>query len=600
MNVKLTIFAAAIGTAFTIAAEEQLNKEITIERDIVPEVHAASRPAVFPSQLRFTATQRTLDAIDYSKPSEFGPHISTLEPAATEAATPQTPYRGYVDAGYFPAANAGVSAGYSIIGNNATQLNAWAQLNNRRYEAAPLDGLEKETFSHLQGRIGVDFTHRFGSPGTLTASTDFNFATFRQPWSILARSIAASAEAAPGATIKLPSVENQNVLGWNINALWLGHATDDIDYHIGAKFGIYNFSKGLPLPDDTPFDLTLPAVHQTDFDIRLGIARKLSAGASAGIDAEVSMLSFNSYVQSFSDIDYDDTETTLRPDGRTVGIVTFTPYYRIAHGMYSVKIGARIDFTVNSGKKFHIAPDVLLGINPAEGFGASLKLGGGEKLNPLQELSEFSPYICQSMAYGVSNRPITADLALRFGPLKGASLTVDLGYAAANNWLLPYSLDGQLMFAPSKIRSLKAGATARWTFRRLLSVYAKFETVLGNDDKNTWLEWRDRARHVLTAGLTLNPIRNLTIDASYEWRMKRRMPVVGSSVWVDETAPTDNLPVDFSLGNVSNLNVGAAYRLTEAFTVFARIENVLNAHCYELPFVPAQGLNGLLGVGFKF
>ena len=34
--------------------------------------------------------------------------------------------------------------------------------------------------------------------------------------------------------------------------------------------------------------------------------------------------------------------------------------------------------------------------------------------------------------------------------------------------------------------------------------------------------------------------------------------------------------------------------------VFARVDNVLDSESYMLPLVPAQGLNGLVGVAWKF
>ena len=270
-----------------------------------------------------------------------------------------------------------------------------------------------------------------------------------------------------------------------------------------------------------------------------------------------------------------------------------------------MKIGARIDFTFNSGKKFHIAPDVLLGVNPSDGFGASLRIGGGETLNTMQSLTAYSPYICQAMAYGVSNRPLTADLALRFGPLQGASITLDLGYNAANNWLMPYSLDDMLMFAPTKLRSFKAGATARWTFRRLLALEARFHTVLGNSEKASCPEWRDRARRVLGVGVKVTPIRRLSVNLAYELRMKRSMPVAGGNEYLFSTAEIAaaqllDEPLCFDLKNVSNLSVGASYRLTDAFTVFARVENALNTRSYLMPLVADQGISGLFGVGYKF
>lgn len=609
MNRLYIPFAVAALAAFSASAQEQLTKEITIEREIVPEVHAASRPNLFPTQLKFTTAPRSLDAIDYGKTSDFGPHIATLEPALTAPAAPLTPYRGYVDLGYFPAANIGVSAGYSIISTASTGLNIHAQFNNRQYKARPFDGLEKGTFRHLQGRIGVDFSHQFGNAGKLQIATGVNLASFNRPWSVIDRSVAETM-AVQYPDTEIPAVQKQSVFGWETDALWNGRANSHLTYYIGAGFDIYNFSKALPLGETTDatgatVEFTLPAVHQTGFNIDLGVAERISGSASAGLDINASFLHYNSYMQPYTGSAAGDNGLTDLPGGKTVGVASLTPYYRLTSNIYTLKLGARIDFTFNSGKKFHVAPDVLFGVNPAEGFGASLHLGGGEKLNPLQELAEFSPYICQSMAYGVSNRPITGDFALRFGPVKGASLTLNLSYAAANNWLLPYNVENQLVFAPSKLRSFKAGATARWSFRRLLAFEASFETVFGNDEKNTWLEWRDRARRVFSASAEITPIKNLSVSLAYELRMKRSMPAVLSDteLTTDITGDTPDAygePYRFDLKNVSSLNVGAAYRLTGAFTVFGRVENLLNTRSYIMPLLPDQGLTGLVGVGYKF
>lgn len=601
----IPMLAAAV--LAVLPARGQLSKEITIDREIVPEVHSATRPDIYPSQLKFTATQRQLQARDYTRISEFGPHIGTLEPASTEPAAPLTPYRGYVDLGYFPAANAGLSAGYTIVGTDATQLSIWGQLNNRQYKSAPLEGMDKETFRQTQGKLGIDLSHKFGTAGRLTVATDVNFLSFKQPWSLIDRSLAKKeAEDAPTGPTEIPSAIGQSALGWNLDALWEGRANNRLTYYIGAAFNIFNFSKGLPTDEDNPATPEIPAVKQTGYGVRLGVADRISDIARVGLDVNADFLHFNSYLQpdAFTETD-PDNETFTLPGGKTVGIASIIPYYSLTTGIYRVKIGARIDFTFNSGKKFHIAPDVLLGVNPSDGFGASLRIGGGETLNTMQSLTAYSPYICQAMAYGVSNRPLTADLALRFGPLQGASITLDLGYNAANNWLMPYSLDNMLMFAPTKLRSFKAGATARWTFRRLLALEARFHTVLGNGEKASCPEWRDCARRVLGVGVEVTPIKRLSVNLAYELRMKRSMPVAGGNEYMFSTAEIAaaqmlDEPLCFDLKNVSNLSVGASYRLTDAFTVFARVENALNTRSYLMPLVADQGISGLFGVGYKF
>ena len=60
------------------------------------------------------------------------------------------------------------------------------------------------------------------------------------------------------------------------------------------------------------------------------------------------------------------------------------------------------------------------------------------------------------------------------------------------------------------------------------------------------------------------------------------------------------MPVRAGLKDVSELGVGASYRVTDAFTVFACVDNLLNTETYMLPLVPEQGFSGLAGVTFKF
>lgn len=578
---KNKIYAAALTAVLIPAgamAQEQLSKEITVEREIVPEVRAASRLDLYPRQLTFTPQNRSLGFSDGSVRAEVNPGIAMLEPAATEPAAAPTPYRGYLDAGYFPAANASVSAGYAILSGASTGLGVWTQLNNLSYKGKPAEELGKETFRRFAGKVGVDFSHAFSEANRLEVNTRVGYSSFLQPWSVIELSADENA-----------STETQNVLQWDLDARWRGRAGENLRYHAAAGFGLYNFSKGLPLDEENE----LPALHQTGFDFDLGVEQTINAASSAGVDLTGDFLSYNHFPEL--------TDEGLSDGGKTLGVMSLKPFYRWGNDVVTLKAGVRLDLTFNSGKGFHVAPDVLLGVNPAAGFGAWLRLGGGERMNSFQSLEAFSPYFSQAVAYGVSNMPVTGDLGLRFGPFKGVSVTLTLAYASANNWLLPCEEGGQLLFAPADLRAWKAGAKVGWSFRKLLTLEASFESTLGNDEKQTWIEWRDRARHVLAASVAVKPVERLTIDLGYTLRMKRSMP----SASLNEAMAADPLnpfgmPADFNLKDVSNLSAGAAFAVTDAFTVFARGENLLGTESYLLPYVPAQGATGLVGIGWKF
>ena len=576
MNPRYIVCCASVLVLADALAQEQLSKEITIEREIVPEVRAASRLNVYPRALSFKPQVKSLLISDFTEAAQSDPTISLYEPANTSPAAMPTPWRGYLDAGYFPAANVGVSAGYSIIGNNVTRLNIWGQLDNRNYKSAPLSEGTKETFRHLIGRIGVDFAHVFGEAGKLDVATDFGFSSFNQPWSVIEKSL----NDGDG------KIEGQSVAEWNLSAMWKGSANHKLNYHAGASFGIFNFSKGLEMESlnatapgtaALPETITLPAVHQTSFGIDMGVVQQINAASSAGVDLTGDLLSYNHFAAG---------------SGKAFGVGTLKPYYRFGNDVVTLKAGVRLDLTMNCGKAVHVAPDVLFGVNPASGFGGWLRLGGGEHLNSLQSLQAFSPYISQLYAYGVSHMPVTGDLGLRFGPVHGASLTLKLAYASANDWLLPVIADNQLLFSGCNLRSWKAGAQLNWKFREIVVLEASFESTLGNGEKDTWIEWRDRARHVLGASATVTPISPFSVTLSYQMRMKRSMPV-----WDGVIA---DVPAEVGLEDVNNLGIGAAWKFTDALSVFARVDNVLDSESYLLPLVPAQGLNGLVGVAWKF
>lgn len=574
--------ACMCGSVTTATAQGQLSKEITIDREIVPEVRAASRLNIYPRTLSFERQTKSLNFNNYTELTNIPKYITTLEPANTEDAATATPYRGYVDGGYFPAANAALSAGYSIVSKESTLLNVWTQLNNRAYKARPHEELGKVDFKDFTGRLGVDFSHRFGESGSLGISTDVALASFNQLWSLFEKS---SDETKP--------TEGQSFIDWKLSAMWHGNASSHLKYNIGLGFNVFNFSKELPAENFNELHAISAGkpLHQTGFSFRLGIQERVGERAAVGVDWNGDFIRFN-YFMNGNDWTYSHSDNPISAENvkaKTMGVVSLKPYYRFGSKVVTLKLGARVDYTINSGKKLHIAPDAMFAVNPAAGFGLWLGVGGGEHLNTLQSLAAYSHYISQSFAYKVSHMPIKGEFGLRFGPFKGASLTVDVAYASANNWLMPMLAENQLIFRGQDLRSWKVGAQVNWAFRKWFTFEAGFETLLGSKDKNRWFEWRDRARHVASAAVSVKPLDALTVNLSYEMRMKRSMLTTSLEQGIM-----------FDLDDVNNVGIGASYRITNAFTVFGKVNNLLGQKYDLITYVPTQGVTGLVGVGFKF
>ena len=130
------ILTLAMLQAFAQSAVAQgLNKEITVDREIVPverdarrlpllpEVKLPARPAV-----ERTPTQRVVT-------TSVPPTVRLLDPARWTDPLAPPAARGYaVIAAGGPALNADLSAGYRIVAKPATSLSAWLQWNSNVYE----------------------------------------------------------------------------------------------------------------------------------------------------------------------------------------------------------------------------------------------------------------------------------------------------------------------------------------------------------------------------------------------------------------------------------------------------------------------------------
>lgn len=101
---KKSIFASAIAMMVAFPAFSQgLNKEITIEKEIVPEQRAATRMQVTHNVLAPQITRQNLKFSSAGVNATLSPYIMTLDPAFTGNAVNPSPYRGYAAIGYFPA-----------------------------------------------------------------------------------------------------------------------------------------------------------------------------------------------------------------------------------------------------------------------------------------------------------------------------------------------------------------------------------------------------------------------------------------------------------------------------------------------------------------
>lgn len=605
MKLRHILSIGCLAATATVVCAQDLEKEITIDRDIVPAQRAAARPVVFPGVTVPTVTPVSLTMEDSRQALPVSPSLNFYEPARDAGMFPATPWRGYVDLGYFPTVDFGVSAGYSILDKEATKLNVWLQADNRNYDSPTqtvTDDFKWKTFD-ITGGFG--FSQLFGKHNILRLSTDLGYSSWSSPqeWLINGQKFFS------GDLHEDPD-KNLSNFRWHLGGDFSGRGNDQLTYGFGAAVGLFhNQKQEVEWVGGTP-DYYPEAINDMSVSFNARVRHQFSGHVGIGIKAEGDFIRYSSfYTPEMLANDISRNPATADPGSKTVGHIAFTPAVEYNGGSFYGKAGARLGVSFNSGNTFHVAPDIILGINPSASFGAWLKFGGGVQTNSLESVFQKSRFADSRLAYNLSNLAFSTQVGVRVGPFKGASLTLTADYAAANDWLMPFqqaSLTDRVynMFAPSRIRAWKFGARIDWQYRSLVTVALSYECVPADTDDRAWIDWYDRARHVAGASVSVKPISPLTIDLGFTARLDRAQWIEnpGGITYINDQdyIITEPYAGSYDLGDLTNLWAGASWRFTPALTVFARFDNILDKHSAQVFNVPTQGFTGLFGIGYKF
>lgn len=582
--------AVAAMTAPGVCAEEPLSKEITVDHDVVPLKRKAAMPPLEPA-VRLPAVAPaplavTTDPVTVKVPSTD----VTVDPARAAGWTLGTPYRGYVAAGYLPLCNAAVAAGYRIVDTRSTTLSAWLQADFDSYRTSRLNLPEagKSTLTRGDILVGAAMSHTLSSTMRLDASLIYDFNRFNQPmWQ--------------GAD--LPALRWRSVNRLNADVALANNGRES-GFHAALSYGLFANSAPLAEAIGNLTKADLRAATENRFSIDGGIWRATSSESRIGMDARLDMVSTSkgSGVEPYTVGGEPFYMVPVEGSGKryTHGLLTLTPAYTLASGgNLSLRVGARVQLTFNSGKAFHIAPDVDFGWRIFPQLGLRLRAGGGEWQNTLSRLYSVNPYANPYVSYRNSHIPLTADAAITVGPFKGIALEVAGAYAAVNDRMMPVANGySATLFRGVDMRGWRFRAAASYTNGRWGRAEISYEATPKRSYDRGWWEWTDRARSVLAVRLTATPLKPLRIDLGWQLRSGRRL--LDTLIEINDVTDMQLGSRSIDLADMSCLDLGASWRFTPQLSVGLRLENLLADHWLSEGLIPSQGIHGLASVAYQF
>lgn len=557
--------AAIFSLAGISAFAQDINKEITIEKEIVPEQRAATRLPVTHNVLSTSTQGPNLEYNLVDRGVGIVPRFSVLSPSATAAAIEPSPYRGYAAIGYFPIYNLGATAGYNFINNSTTNLGASAEFLGYNYKSGYYNkDLKEQKISCNDVTANIALLHYFDRNQQLTMNIDFGFGKVDMPkW--------------------FEDIDNESLRA-GLDARWK-HGSAVQSYTVGLRGQLFNYLNNNP-------ESLLIRHYENMKEVTFGGDFGMVYGPYS-IDVDGSFRRNGDFDTPVIPAGMNFYQIEHISDSKFISIVSAVPAFTFdnSDGL-RVKAGVKVQYVGGSYGKIRVAPDVHFTYNVFPIFAIQADVIGGEVMNSLADMYRISPFTSPHAAYLTSNIPFDANARFVVGPFKGASAEVFGGYSMARHWLMPY-FDGQ-MYAPVNLDGWHAGVKLSYSYGSWIDVWASGEFA-PNSFKHGYYLWRDHASIVAKGKLTIRPFSKLKIGVDYEFRSGRRMWGFGAL-----TANPNDTQFLVNQTSVNNLSAEIAYQYRPSVTFFARGQNLMRHQTTLYNDIPAQGITGLVGVEVKF
>lgn len=618
MKMNKKIYVAMLLAAFTLSGahaqdnKQNLNKEITLEKDIAPlekkavkknELPKVKKPAV-------TGKKTQLGYSDLTTPIEVPTTIPTLLPYGYRTAHNFSDKRGYFNVGGGTQANFVVDFGYRLIDEEGENLGLWfnhnSTWNGKNSSKAITLNENRNKQKYNDNTLGVDYSRDLGK-GTLSLGlvSHVDIYNYYGGWNTL--------DYTPDPELIMPYTSNRAPYNWNnekqtffdikLNAGWNSQfmlRDKPLNYNIALQYGHASHDK--------PFsEVYKKGVHDNWGIINLGGSYDLTELTTAALNIKGEYLSRGTKGKASSLDDLSDD----------AGMITLSPTYTIRGDMFKLQLGLNAHISFSDGAAFRLSPNVRANVALVDGFSLFANVLGGKVLGyRLSNHFDNYRYDDPLLLYGSVYTPLDAEGGIKIGPIQGMSAKVSLGYGIVKDqpgicyWdFYPvYALERGMMSTYKVIdsRGYYLNAELAYKYRSLIEAkagvkYAPHDNEMYETDKhyNGYKLGVDRPSAIANIDLKVTPWRPLSISLGLEYRGGRRALFNTPNIYQDSD------PIDYSyefvkMNDVINLHAGANYRLNSTVNLWLQAHNLLNRRYDLLYGMGAQRIGFMAGASFTF
>ena len=598
-NVKTLCVAALLGTAATVNAQEDtskkqnLEREMTLEREYDPSVQDASKVNTLPVIKEPTVKKIPIDYAGFTVPADPEKEISLLPSGNIMTDILYNKRRGYFNFGAGTYLNLNGDLGYHILSTDKDQLNIWFSHRSTNGKVKYLQYDEKVKAKLNDNIGGLNFKHVFPR-AFLDMGIKYGYSAFNY----YGLPVDASSSLPIEGLLEKADRETNQVDRAIQGKIGVGSVDGaPFGYYIGVDYTNFSHKYGLGIDHDGPTEHTI----RLNFDFNAPFNGNQKIGLAGRVEY------FNYSLPEDKKI----APGIITP-GRfySYGFDNYTsavlnPYYKIEGDNWNVKLGAKVMIVAglddDSGKTFSASPDIAADVEVAEKTVIYVAAGGDLHSNSMYDISQINRYAAPRESVNPSREWLDAKLGIKSGVAPGFWFDIFGGYKITSNdyffntYNNFYENDfGNICTIRNGIdtKQLYVGANLKYSYQQLFDiqlkgVYNNWNMEFGKDYTPGGKLDDPIGKPVmeLNAGVTVRPIRNLSASLDYYLATGRKAEVYG---------------VTQDMNNINELNLTGAYNVNDTFGLYLKLNNVLFQK-YELYYgYPLQKSSAMIGVNINF
>lgn len=597
-NVKALCVVALLGSAATMSAQEDtskkqnLDREMTLEREYDPSVQDASKVNTLPVIKEPVVKKMPINYAGFTVPADPEKEISLLPSGNIMTDIQYNKRRGYLNLAGGTYLNLNGDLGYHILSTDKDQLNIWFSHRSTNGKVKYLQdenvnflGIDKKVKAKLNDNLGgLNFKHNFDKM-SLKMGVKYGYSAFNY-YGLPMRPKQYTADLAPDPNSEAVADRETNQVNQTIKVnLGVESKADapvgyllDLNYtNFSQKYGISKVADGA----------TEHAVN-----VKFGLNAAFGGNQRIGLDGDVKYINYS----------LPDNDAPNMLFFENFMAATLTPFYKIEGDSWNVRLGVNAMLLTGDYKKFTASPDIYADVEVASKTVLYAQATGKLNTNDLYEVSQINRYVNPSDGITPSRNWLDAMIGIKSGVAPGFWFDVFGGYKITDNnyFFVPSRTfaDGGFgnfsnTFSCIDTKQLFIGANLKYSYQQLFDislkgVYNNWKAEYGDD----WIPGNSEVNAYgvpemeITAGITVRPIKNLSASLDYYLATGRETCLFGGN--------------DIKMDNINELNLTGAYNLNDTFGLYLKLNNVLFQK-YELYYgYPLQKFSAMVGVNINF